>query len=42
MTCVDWSFHGQYLRQFAVLTSSHEYANSCDEEKIFIVEGGVW
>ena len=24
MTCVDLSFQGQYLRQFAVETSSHE------------------
>jgi hypothetical protein len=24
MTCVDLSFHGQYLRQLAVDTSSHE------------------
>jgi hypothetical protein len=23
-TCVDLSFHGQYLRQLAVDTSSHE------------------
>nr|POE75765.1 hypothetical protein CFP56_67784 [Quercus suber] len=33
MTCVDLSFHGQYFRQLQVLTSSHEYANSCAEEK---------
>jgi hypothetical protein len=24
MTCVDLSFHGQYFRQLAVDTSSHE------------------
>lgn len=29
MTCVDWSFQGQYFLQLAVETSSQEYWNSC-------------
>jgi hypothetical protein len=37
MTCVDLSFHGQYFRQFAVETSSHEYSNVHFDSKTFIV-----
>lgn len=38
MTCVLLSFHGQYLRQLAVDTSSHEYSNSCCDSKNFIAK----
>ena len=42
ITCVDLSFHGQYLRQFAVDTSSHEQSKVQEDEKTFMLtEDGV-
>lgn len=40
MTWGDLSFHGQYLRQFAVLTSSQEYSNVQSESKTLMAKSG--
>lgn len=37
ITCELCLFHGQYLTQLAVETSSQEYSKSCVEEKTFMV-----
>jgi hypothetical protein len=36
ITCVDFSFQGQYFRQLAVETSSHEYSNVHFDTKTFM------